>query len=238
MVKTETKKWLSRIFTRKNKTKRKPLKRKISTQKRKISKQKHPKRKHLTRKRKRTKAGFLCSSVKKDCRGNELQLTKGNCVICDKQSSKMHHCRLCGERICENHTLKFNKTDIEDEDAIREKIDDYFDEKKKPGPTIVNLIVRNLTNCAADKIFICNDFHYLGTHLRNLRNTQHQLLNEHAKKQKHIKIKSLLSKIKHRTQIDLTDATKEDMKKQAVKFKRENKIEDAKNVVLLLRLKD
>ena len=26
--------------------------------------------------------------------------------------------------------------------------------------------------CAADKIFICNDFHYLGTYLINLRNTQ------------------------------------------------------------------
>nr|QFG74830.1 MAG: hypothetical protein [Megaviridae environmental sample] len=240
MAKTAKKKWLSRFFTRKNKTKRKPSKRKTSKQKH--PKRKHSKRKHLTRKR--TKAGFLCSSVKKDCNGNELQLTRGNCVICEKNntpqlSSRMHHCRLCGERICEKHTLKFNKTDIKDEDAIRKKINDCVKKKNKNiGSNVMKLLVNNLKDCVADKIIICNDFHYLGTYLYNLQIAQQQLLNEHEKKQKHIKIKSLLSKIKHRTQIDLADATEEAMKKQAAKFKRENKIEDAKNVVLLLRLKD
>lgn len=140
MVKTAKKKWLSRIFTRKNKIKRKYSKRKYSKQKhskRKTSKQQHPKRKHSTRKRKhstrkrkhskRTKAGFLCSSVKKDCIGEPLRVdNEAKCRIChpgkDNSRVKMHHCRICHHRICDEHTLKFSKSEIKNLASVLQKL--------------------------------------------------------------------------------------------------------------------
>lgn len=167
MAKTAKKKWLSRFFTRKNKTKRKHSKRKTSTQKRKNSTQKHPKRKTSKRKRKRTKAGFLCSSVKKDCRGNKLLLTKGNCVICNKQSSRMHHCRLTGMRICQQHTIQVDKADKTTLPKLIEKNitsgkNITSQEQMKELMPYFKFVIYLLQTCGINnKIKICSDVKFL-----------------------------------------------------------------------------
>lgn len=163
MAKTAKKKWLSRFFTRKNKTKRKHSKRKTSTQKRKNSTQKHPKRKTSTQKRKRTKAkGIACTSERRACDGAGITLTKDPCIVRTEYNiktkcRKYHHCRLCKKRVCNDYTLTINNRDNYDK-ADFEDLLQQSNPKNQHHQAKLEIVAYLLDSCDVKKnIKICND---------------------------------------------------------------------------------
>ena len=140
---------------------------KAKTHKRAIAHQKINTRKRSRHRRRKSKAG-ICRTTRRNCRGELLTINnKAGCLVCDKILGlrKMHHCRLTGRRICQEHTIQVNKGDKTTLSKLIKKNSNTKQQVRALMPyfMFVNYL---LQTCGIDKnIKICSDVKLLTRNL-------------------------------------------------------------------------
>ena len=145
---------------------RSPRKR-ANTHKRASAHKKANTRKRSSPHKRKSKAG-ICRTTRRNCRGELLTINnKAGCLVCGKILGlrKMHHCRLTGRRICQEHTIQVNKGDKTTLSKLIKKNSNTKQQVRELMPyfMFVNYL---LQTCGIDKnIKICSDVNVLTQNL-------------------------------------------------------------------------